>query len=275
MQEQALVWARAGEEIGLVPTMGALHPGHLSLVDRAHRENRRVVVSIFVNPLQFGPGEDLERYPRPFEQDLALLANAGVDAVFHPPVEQIYPPSFRTRVDPGPWGDVLEGAVRPGHFRGVLTVVLKLFEITRPKRAYFGVKDWQQLLLVRQLVRDLAIPVRIVACSTVREPDGLAMSSRNAYLDAESRKQAPRLYAALQEAGRGFQAGERDPARLESLVRERLNQPPAIPVDYAAVLDEATLQRPEQAAPGQVLAAAVKLGRTRLIDNLVLGGESL
>jgi pantoate--beta-alanine ligase len=275
MQAQAMAWAAAGEEIGLVPTMGALHQGHVSLVQRARRENRRVVVSIFVNPLQFGPAEDLGRYPRPFEADLGLLAPLRVDAVFHPPVEQMYPASFKTSVDPGPWGDALEGAMRPGHFRGVLTVVLKLFEICRPKRAYFGMKDWQQLLLVRQLARDLVLPVRIVACPTVREPNGLAMSSRNAYLDAAARSQAPRLYAALCEAGRQFREGEQDAARLEAAVRERLAQEPAFAVDYVALLDEATLQRPERAAAGNVLAAAVKLGRTRLIDNLVLGGESL
>jgi pantoate--beta-alanine ligase len=275
MQGQALAWATAGQEIGLVPTMGALHQGHVSLVQRARRENQRVVVSVFVNPLQFSPTEDLDRYPRPFQADLGLLAPMGVDAVFHPPVEQMYPASFRTSVDPGPWGEVLEGAVRPGHFKGVLTVVLKLFEICRPKRAYFGMKDWQQLLLVRQLVRDLVLPVRIVACPTVREPDGLAMSSRNAYLDAQSRSQAPRLFAALREAGRNFREGEHDPARLEALVRGCLAVEPAIAVDYVALLDEATFQRPERAAAGNVLAAAVKLGRTRLIDNLVLGGESL
>ncbi len=173
MQEQAIAWRHAGDDIGLVPTMGALHAGHDSLVSRARRENQRVVVSIFVNPKQFGPHDDFEKYPRPFEQDRARLQALGVDAIFHPPVDQIYPAAFKTRVDPGPLGEVLEGKSRPGHFGGVLTVVLKLLNLTQPKRAYFGQKDFQQVVLVRQLVRDLALPVRIVVVPTVRELDGL------------------------------------------------------------------------------------------------------
>src|SRR5438309_11651854 len=187
MQEQAVAWRHAGDEIGVVPTMGALHAGHDSLVARARRENQRVIVSIFVNPAQFGPNEDFEAYPRPFEVDYARLDALGADAIFHPPVEQIYPPAFKTHVDPGPLAEVLEGKSRPGHFAGVLTVVLKLFNLTQPKRAYFGQKDFQQVVLARQLVRDLGLPIRIVACPTVREPDGLALSSRNAYLDPSQR----------------------------------------------------------------------------------------
>jgi pantoate--beta-alanine ligase len=275
MQEQAIAWRHAGDDIGLVPTMGALHAGHDSLVSRARRENQRVIVSVFVNPKQFGPDEDFEKYPRPFEQDRARLEGLGVDAIFHPPVDQIYPPAFKTRVDPGPLGEVLEGKSRPGHFGGVLTVVLKLLNLTQPKRAYFGQKDFQQVVLVRQLVRDLGLPVRIVVLPTVREPDGLAMSSRNAYLDPAQRQLAPMLRQALTEAAQAFTAGETRTADLERLTRDRLAVAPAVAIDYVALVDETTLSRPQQASPGSVLAVAVKLGSTRLIDNVVLGAERL
>jgi pantoate--beta-alanine ligase len=275
MQEQAIAWRHAGADIGVVATMGALHAGHDSLVARARRENQRVIVSVFVNPAQFGPNEDFATYPRPFEQDRARLEALGVDAIFHPPVDQIYPPAFKTRVDPGPLAEVLEGKSRPGHFAGVLTVVLKLFNLTQPKRAYFGQKDFQQVVLVRQLVRDFGLPVGIVAVPTVRYPDGLAMSSRNAYLDPSQRKLAPRLYHAITEAARAFAAGETDPARLEGMTRERLAAAPEMTVDYVAVVDQTTLSRPQRVIPGSVLAVAVKLGSTRLIDNVVLGAERL
>jgi pantoate--beta-alanine ligase len=275
MQEQAIAWRHAGADIGVVPTMGALHAGHDSLVSRARRENQRVVVSIFVNPAQFGPNEDFERYPRPFEQDRARLEALGVDAIFHPPVDQIYPPAFKTRVDAGPLAEVLEGKSRPGHFAGVLTVVLKLFNLTQPKRAYFGQKDFQQVVLVRQLVRDFGLPVRIVAVPTVRHPDGLAMSSRNAYLDPEQRRRAPAVYQAITEAAQAFTSGETDPARLEGLTRQRLASAPGLAVDYVAVVDDTTLGRPARAIPGSVLAVAVKLGSIRLIDNVVLGAKRL
>jgi pantoate--beta-alanine ligase len=273
MQEQAIAWRHAGDDIGVVPTMGALHGGHDSLVARARRENQRVIVSIFVNPAQFGPNEDFKTYPRPFDQDRARLEALGVDAIFHPPVEQIYPPSFKTRVDPGPLGEVLEGQSRPGHFAGVLTVVLKLFNLTQPKRGYFGQKDFQQVVLVRQLVRDFALPVRIVAVPTVRHPDGLAMSSRNAYLDPAQRQVAPLVHQAITEAAQAFTSGEMDPARLEGLTRDRLAAAPGLAVDYVAAVDQTTLSRPERAIPGTVLAVAVKLGAIRLIDNVVLGVE--
>jgi pantoate--beta-alanine ligase len=275
MQEQAIAWRRAGDDIGLVPTMGALHAGHDSLVSRARRENQRVIVSVFVNPAQFTPDEDFEKYPRPFEQDRARLEALGVDAIFHPPVDQIYPAAFKTRVDPGPLGDVLEGKSRPGHFGGVLTVVLKLFNLSQPKRAYFGQKDFQQVVLVRQLVRDLVLPVRIVVVPTVREPDGLAMSSRNAYLDPAQRQLAPIVRQALTEAAQAFTAGETRTAELERLTTDRLAVAPGVAIDYVALVDETTLTRPQQASPGSVLAVAVKLGSTRLIDNVVLGAERL
>src|SRR5438477_3445423 len=216
MQEQSVAWRHAGDDIGVVPTMGALHAGHDSLVVRARRENQRVIVTVFVNPAQFGPNEDFARYPRPFEADHARLEALGVDAIFHPPVEQIYPPAFKTRVDPGPLAEPLEGKSRPGHFAGVLTVVLKLFLLTQPKRAYFGQKDFQQIVLVRQLVRDFGLPVRIVAVPTVRHPDGLAISSRNAYLDPPQRPLAPAVHQAVTEAAQAFTAGETDPTRLQS-----------------------------------------------------------
>ena len=273
MQEQAIAWRQAGEDIGFVPTMGALHAGHDSLVKRARRENRRVVVSIFVNPKQFGPQEDFTRYPRPFEADRARLETLGVDAIFHPPLEQVYPPAFKTTLDPGPLADLLEGKSRPGHFGGVLTVVLKLFNLTQPKRAYFGQKDFQQVVLVRQLVRDFALPVRIVTVPTVREPDGLAMSSRNAYLDPEQRSQAATIHAALTRAAQAFGAGETDPARLEAAAVATLERVPGMTIDYVSVVEEATLRPPERALPGSVLAVAVTLGTTRLIDNVVLGAE--
>jgi len=271
MQEQAIAWRSAGAEIGVVPTMGVLHGGHESLVARARRENQRVVVTVFVNPAQFAPNEDFASYPRTFDADRARLEALGVDAIFHPPVDQIYPPAFKTRVDPGPLGEVLEGKSRPGHFAGVLTVVLKLFNLTQPKRAYFGQKDFQQVVLVRQLVRDFGLPVRIVAVPTVRHPDGLAMSSRNTFLDASQRQVAPVVYRAITEAARAFTNGETSPARLESLTREALATTPWLAVDYAVVVDQTTLSRPERALPGSVLAVAVKLGPIRLIDNVVLG----
>src|SRR6267143_620885 len=235
MQEQAIAWRSAGAEIGVVPTMGALHGGHESLVARARRENQRVVVTVFVNPAQFAPNEDFASYPRPFDTDRALLEALGVDAIFHPPVDQIYPPAFKTRVDPGPLGEVLEGKSRPGHFAGVLTVVVKLLNLTQPKRAYFGQKDFQQVVLVRQLVRDFALPMRIVAMPTVRYPDGLAISSRNAYLDPSQRQLAPVIHQAVTEAAKAFTCGETDPAPLESLTIARLAKTPGLAIDYVAV----------------------------------------
>ena len=273
MQEQATAWRHAGDDVGFVPTMGALHAGHDSLVARARRENQRVIVSIFVNPAQFGPNEDFEHYPRPFDRDRARLEALGVDAIFHPPVDQIYPSAFKTRVDPGPLAELLEGISRPGHFAGVLTVVLKLFNVTQPKRAYFGQKDFQQVVLVRQLARDFALPVRIVAVPTVREPDGLAMSSRNAYLNPAQRALAPALSRALEAGAKRFEAGVTDPAALEATARSILDGIPDLVIEYVAVVDDATLRRPARALPGSVLAVAVKLGSTRLIDNVVLGAE--
>jgi pantoate--beta-alanine ligase len=275
MQEQAIAWRHTGDDIGFVPTMGALHAGHDSLVVRARKENRRVIASVFVNPAQFGPHEDFDAYPRPFEADRARLEQLGVDAVFHPSVDQIYPAAFKTRVYPGPLAEVLEGKIRPGHFAGVLTVVLKLFNLTQPKRAYFGQKDFQQVVLVRQLVRDFNLPIRIVACPTIREPGGLAISSRNAYLKPGERAAAPAIHRAIDAAANAFDSGTTNPAELESVARSILDGAPELTIEYVAVVDDTTLRTPERAIPGSVLAVAVKLGSTRLIDNVVLGAKRL
>src|ERR671935_2931272 len=215
----ALAWRwRSGVTVGLVPTMGALHEGHLSHVRRARERDDVVVASVFVNPTQFGPSEDLTRYPRTPERDAALLEAEGVDVLFMPSAEEMYPPGFATRVEVGRIGEVLEGASRPGHFAGVATVVLKLFQLVRPTRAYFGQKDAQQLAVIRQMVRDLNLPVEIVAGPTIREPDGLAMSSRNAYLYPAERRAATVLYHTLTAARDRYSAGERDAEALRHVM---------------------------------------------------------
>jgi len=257
MQEQAIAWRHAGDDIGLVPTMGALHAGHDSLVGRARHDNQRVVVSIFVNPMQFGPHEDFKKYPRPFEQDRARMEALGVDAIFHPPVDQIYPAAFKTRVDPGPLGEVLEGKSRPGHFGGVLTVVLKLLNLTQPKRAYFGQKDAQQGAVLQRLVRDLDLTVEIRMLPTVRDTDGLAWSSRNVLLSAGERAEALALPRALHAGADAFSRGE-DPVLA---ARAQLN---GLTPDYVEIVN---------LEGASVLAAAVRVGSTRLIDNVLLEGD--
>jgi pantoate--beta-alanine ligase len=260
--------------LGLVPTMGFLHAGHLSLVRRAGEECGTAAVSIFVNPTQFGPNEDLARYPRDLPRDLALLEEAGVALVFAPAPEEMYPPGFSTTVSVGGTvSEVLEAAVRPGHFAAVATVVAKLFNIVQPDRAYFGQKDAQQAAVIRQMARDLDMPLEVVVAETVREPDGLALSSRNVYLDPEQRALAPALYAALDAARSAFRAGLRDPDRLRELMRQRLDRPELV-IDYASVADPDTLLelqsrdgRPDMRA---LALLAVRVGRTRLIDNLRL-----
>jgi pantoate--beta-alanine ligase len=246
--------------------MGALHAGHVSLVRRARQECDRTAVSIFVNPLQFTPGEDFEQYPRPLDRDLEVLRAEGVDAAYLPAVEVMYPPGATTRVRVGELDDVLEGACRPGHFEGVATVVLKLFEAARPDRAYFGQKDAQQAALVTRLARDLDTGVEVVVCPTVREPDGLALSSRNVYLGSQERRAALCLVGALRAAGGRHEAGERDPAALRAAMRRVLAAEPRARVDYAEVVDEVTF-RP----PGTLAVLAVWIGATRLIDNHHLG----
>jgi pantoate--beta-alanine ligase len=264
-------WRREAEgAVGLVPTMGYLHAGHLSLLARARAENERVAASVFVNPTQFGPQEDLSRYPRDLGRDQALLADTGCDLVFAPSVEEMYPPGLTTRVEPGLVAEPLEGARRPGHFQGVATVVAKLFGIFRPDRAYFGQKDAQQLAVIRRLARDLDLGVEVVACPTVREPDGLAMSSRNSYLDAADRQAAPVLYHALTAARDRWTAGERDAEALRALMRSVLDAEPRARTDYVSVADPETFRERERADAPSLLLLAVFVGRARLIDNLLL-----
>jgi pantoate--beta-alanine ligase len=258
---------RQGRSVGLVPTMGALHAGHESLIRAARDADGFVVVSVFVNPTQFGPHEDLDRYPRPFEQDLALCGELGADLVFVPRPETMYPPGFRTWVEVTGLQDVLEGASRPGHFRGVATVVLKLFNLVQPDRAYFGQKDVQQVRVIQQMVRDLNVPVEIVVRPTVREPDGLALSSRNQYLDADQRRHAVVLNRALEEAEARIRAGERDAAVIERTMADRIRATPGAVLDYAAALDADTLKPVTPLRGAILLALAVRFGATRLIDN--------
>lgn len=268
-------WSRAqrvaGRRIGLVPTMGFLHEGHLALVDEARRWAQAVVLSIFVNPLQFGPGEDLARYPRDLPRDRALASTRGVDALFVPSAAAMYPPGSEVRVVPGPIAERWEGAARPGHFSGVLTVVAKLFHLVEPDLVCFGQKDVQQLTLVRRMVRDLDWPVEIVAVPTVREPDGLALSSRNAYLGEKDRRRAVVLSRALQAAHRAWHGGETRPAALEAAMRYELSTEPTVTVEYISVADPEALAPVDTADQHSVVAIAARIGGTRLIDNIKLG----
>jgi pantoate--beta-alanine ligase len=257
----------------LVPTMGALHRGHAALIDRARTlagPGGTVVVSIFVNPTQFGPKEDLARYPRPFAADRKLCADHGADLIFHPAPEEMYPEGFSTYVEESDVSAPLCGASRPGHFRGVCTVVLKLFQITQPAMAVFGLKDYQQCAVIRRMVRDLNLPVKIVPAATVREADGLALSSRNQYLSAEERAQAPVLRRALLRAEAVFRDGETSAASLRQIVRKMTAAAPLARIDYVEIADADTLRPVKQANRNTVMALAVFFGRTRLIDNLLL-----
>lgn len=262
-------WRRRPGTVGLVPTMGALHAGHASLVERARRENERVVASIFVNPTQFGPGEDYLAYPRDEARDVALLSSLGAQAAFVPGIAEVYPPGDATRIVPGPIAERLEGARRPGHFSGVATVVMKLFLLTLPDRAYFGQKDFQQLRVLQTVSRDLRSPVEIVACATVREADGLALSSRNAYLTAEERARALALSRALFAAAAAHEQGERDATRLRAVVSGVAKDAGAL--DYVSVADPRTLEELEGAAERAVISLACRVGTTRLIDNVLVG----
>ena len=257
--------------VGLVPTMGYLHEGHLSLVRRARQECDQVIVSIFVNPTQFGPQEDLSRYPRDLERDLRLLEPLGTDLVWLPTAEIMYPPGFQTWVEVETITRPLEGAMRPGHFRGVATVVAKLFNAVQPEKAYFGQKDAQQAAVIRRMARDLDFPVEIVICPIVREPDGLAMSSRNVYLDPEQRKAATVLYRSLSAAKQAYQAGERDAEEIRETMKEVLRKEPLAEVQYVSCADYDTLEELETVSGRALLSLAVLIGKTRLIDNMVLG----
>lgn len=254
--------------VGLVPTMGYLHEGHLSLVRRARDENGLVVVSIFVNPTQFAPGEDLDRYPRDLERDLDLAGAAGADVVFHPEVREMYGPGHSTWVEVETLTEHLCGASRPGHFRGVTTVVAKLFGIVAPNTAYFGQKDAQQALIIRRMTQDLDLGVEIEVCATVRESDGLAMSSRNAYLSPEQRLEAPVLRRALLEAATAIETGERDPAAVRAVFYARLAEAPLARLDYLEIVGILDLAPVATIQSEVLVAAAVWFGDTRLIDNV-------
>ncbi|HKB99742.1 MAG TPA: pantoate--beta-alanine ligase [Terriglobales bacterium] len=258
------------ERLGLVPTMGALHEGHLSLVRAAKAQCDAVAVSIFVNPTQFGPTEDLSRYPRHFDRDRQLLEKEGVDILFAPSVEEIYPHGQVTWVLVEYLSEKLDGRSRPGHFRGVTTIVAKLFHILEPEAAFFGQKDAAQLAVIRRMVQDLNFPIEIVACPIVRESDGLAMSSRNAFLNREERARALALQSSLQQVQTGFQAGERTAAKLISAAREVFAREPQVVLDYFEIVDPNTLDPVEQISQRTLVAVAAYVGSTRLIDNAVL-----
>ena len=268
-------WVRgrraAAERIALVPTMGALHEGHLALVDEARRRADRVVMSLFVNPLQFGPAEDLTRYPRDLAGDRALAASRGVDVLFAPDTAAMYPSDSEVRVVPGPTADRWEGASRPGHFAGVLTVVAKLFHLVEPDVACFGRKDMQQVVLIRQMVRDLDWPLELAVVPTVREPDGLALSSRNRYLSPDERRDALGLSRALAAAHAAWRGGERKASQIEAQMREVLAMSPGVRPEYIAVTEPIALAPVETVDHGTVIALAARVGGTRLIDNIILG----
>jgi len=258
------------EPVGFVPTMGYLHEGHLSLVRRARAENPSVVVSIFVNPTQFGPSEDLEKYPRDPERDLAMLKKEGTDVVFVPTAAEMYPPNFDSWVDVGAVTERLEGAARTGHFRGVATVVAKLFNMVQPDKAYFGQKDAQQLIVIKKMAADLNMNLEVVAVPTMREPDGLAMSSRNTYLNSEQRQAATVLYRALTLAHQLWTQGEKDAAKIRRQMIDLIREEPMATIDYVSIADNDTLEELDTVKSPALVSMAIKIGKTRLIDNVVL-----
>ena len=262
----------AGKTVGLVPTMGFLHEGHLSLIREAKAENDVVVVSDFVNPTQFGPNEDFESYPRNIERDTELALSAGADVIFYPSVSEMYPPESSTYVEvEGNITRVLCGASRPTHFRGVTTVVNKLFNIVEPDKAYFGQKDAQQVAVLTKMVKDLHMDIELIICPIVREPDGLAMSSRNTYLSSEERKQAVILNQALKKAKNAFANGEKDVVKLTGIITDKINEMPLAVIDYVSILDFPSLKPIITIEKDALAAVAVKFGKTRLIDNEILG----
>ncbi len=270
VRQAVLAAKREGKRVALVPTMGALHDGHLSLVRAACERADYVAVSIFVNPTQFGPGEDFEAYPRDLDRDMQLLKAEGADLLFTPSTASMYATDAQVEIAPGPLGTLWEGAIRPTHFAGVCTVVSKLFNIVLPDLAFFGEKDFQQVTIIKRMVCDLDLPVRIVPCPIVREPDGLALSSRNAYLSPDERRAATVLYRALRTAETLALGGERDVALLAEAMRECVAEEPLAALDYAAVVDPATLVEPAVLdRPARAIIAA-RLGTTRLIDNMQL-----
>jgi pantoate--beta-alanine ligase len=263
----------SGKRLGLVPTMGSLHRGHVALVEEAKRRTRRTILSVFVNPLQFGPQEDLARYPRDLERDSAMAEAAGVDVIFAPSPESMYPEGFETHVEVERATVGLCGPFRPGHFRGVTTVVAKLFHQTRPHLAVFGEKDFQQLAVIRRMVRDLDFGIEIVGAPTVRDPDGLAMSSRNVYLSAAERQAALCIPNACEASRRLYASGERDGLRLVGAARRVLSDEPLTRIEYVTLVDAETMEEVSTAVSPVLLALAVRIGKTRLIDNCVLGRD--
>jgi pantoate--beta-alanine ligase len=270
MKEHARQARAEGRIVGLVPTMGALHEGHLSLIKRAKQDCSPVIASLFVNPKQFGPKEDFANYPRSFDEDVKKFTEAGVDRLFAPEQVEVYPPGFCTYVNVDELSERLEGRSRPGHFRGVATVVLKLLEIVQPHFAYFGRKDAQQARMIQQMARDLNVDTEIMVCPIVREPDGLALSSRNAYLNAEERRAATVLYRALDAARREMTAGVRDALQLQAAMRKVLDSEPLAGVDYAEIVDVNTFEPVNQVRRSCYALLAVFIGKTRLIDNLLI-----
>jgi len=270
VRSEVRVARELGKTIGLVPTMGALHEGHLTLIRRAREQCGFVIVSVFVNPTQFGPSEDLARYPRSLEEDARKCEQAGVDILFAPSVEEMYPDGFDTWVEVKGITEVLEGKSRPGHFRGVTTVCAKLFNISQPNYAYFGMKDYQQLKVIQKMVRDLNMPLEIVQVETVREPDGLAMSSRNSYLSAEERQAALVLSRSLMEARKAFNDGERNAKRVKELMSNLIKVEPCARIDYVAIVDPESLRPIQTIDRSAVVLVAAWIGNTRLIDNIVL-----
>lgn len=270
MKEKAREARQDQRIIGLVPTMGALHPGHMALIERARKECAPIYASIFLNPTQFGPNEDLSKYPHPLDADLQKLTDAKVDAVFLPSVEEMYPAGFSTYVHVEGISERLEGRFRPGHFRGVATVVLKLFEIVQPQFAYFGRKDAQQVRIIQKMVRDLNLDVELVICPTVREPDGLALSSRNGYLSPEERRSAIVLYRALQAAQKQLLAGVTDTLELQRAMRNVLEKEPRARVEYVEIADADTFEAVGRVRRRSYALLAVRIGSTRLIDNMLM-----
>lgn len=267
-------WKKRGFSVGLVPTMGYLHPGHMSLIERARKENDMVVVSIFVNPIQFGPNEDLDKYPRDMAHDREVCEKAGAELIFAPEPSEMYPSENLVFVDIKELGNGLCGAKRPGHFRGVCTVVSKLFNIVLPDRAYFGEKDAQQLAIIRRMVKDLNFGTEIVSCPIVREPDGLAMSSRNLYLSPEERKAALSLSRSLSAAKELMRKGEKDAVKIREAIVAGISAEPLVKIDYAEIVDSADLSPVEKIEKPVLAAAAVYFGKTRLIDNFTFEGDT-
>ena len=270
VREQVREWRKQGLSVGLVPTMGYLHEGHKSLIERAVTENDKVVVSVFVNPMQFGPTEDLESYPRDMDRDAALCENAGADLIFHPEPSEMYEDDFSSFVDMNTLTGGLCGKTRPIHFRGVCTVVAKLFNIVTPDRAYFGQKDAQQLAVIRHMVSDLSYGIEIVGCPIIREEDGLAKSSRNTYLNEEERKAALILSKSLKEGKKLVEAGEKDASVIKKVITYKINTEPLAKIDYVEVVDWKTLEPVETIEAPILTAIAVYIGKTRLIDNFII-----